>query len=142
MTGPASASIPGTPVIWTRCTAAVSVTDRYVKFFNLVLTEFHKRHPDVGLRFYCYSQQMRPPVPEKPDLKLLAILAPIDVWRSRFGSGRFRAVSIELEYSPEPERYSRVRHGGLREDRRHHAEPEMSPLARIQAYGPTQSLLG
>ena len=59
----------------------VSVTDRYVKFFNLLLAEIRKQHPHVGLGFYCYSQHMRPPVREKPDPKILPILAPIDVCR-------------------------------------------------------------
>ena len=59
----------------------VSVTDRYVKFFHLVLAELRKQHPDVGLGFYCYSQHMRPPVREKPDPKILPILAPIDICR-------------------------------------------------------------
>ena len=59
----------------------ISVTDRYVKFFNLVLAELHEKHPDVGLAFYCYSQHMRPPVREKPHPKILPVLAPIDVCR-------------------------------------------------------------
>ena len=59
----------------------VSVTDRYVKFFNLLLAELRKKHPNVGLAFYCYSQHMRAPVREKPDTKILPILAPIDVCR-------------------------------------------------------------
>ena len=59
----------------------ISVTDRYIKFFNLVLDEIHKQHPDVGLAFYCYSQHMRPPVREKPHPKILPVLAPIDVCR-------------------------------------------------------------
>ena len=59
----------------------VSVTDRYVKFFNLLLAELRKQHPNVGLAFYCYSQHMRAPVREKPDTKILPILAPIDVCR-------------------------------------------------------------
>jgi hypothetical protein len=59
----------------------ISVTDRYIKFFNLVLAELHKVYPDVGLAFYCYSQHMRPPVREKPHPKILPVLAPIDVCR-------------------------------------------------------------
>jgi len=59
----------------------VSVTDRYVKFFNLVLEELQKTHPDVGVAFYAYAQYMRPPVREKPNPKILPVLAPIDVCR-------------------------------------------------------------
>lgn len=59
----------------------VSVTDRYVKFFNLVLSELQKQYPDVGIAFYSYSLYMRPPVREKPNPRILPILAPIDVCR-------------------------------------------------------------
>jgi len=59
----------------------VSVTDRYVKFFNLILDDVQKTHPDVGIGFYCYAQYMRPPVREKPNPNILPILAPIDVCR-------------------------------------------------------------
>ena len=57
----------------------VSVSDRYVKFFNLVLEELQRTHSDVGIAFYCYSQHMRPPVREQPNPKILPVLAPIDV---------------------------------------------------------------
>ena len=59
----------------------VSVTDRFVKFFNIVLEEVNKTHPDVGIAFYCYAQYMRPPVREKPNPKIMPVLAPIDVCR-------------------------------------------------------------
>ena len=59
----------------------VSVTDRYVKFFNLVLDDIQRDYPNVGLSFYCYSQHMRPPVREKPNSKILPVLAPIDICR-------------------------------------------------------------
>ena len=59
----------------------VSVTDRYVKFFNIVLAELQKTYPDVGIGFYCYAQYMRPPVREKPNPKILPVFAPIDVCR-------------------------------------------------------------
>ncbi len=59
----------------------VSVTDRYIKFYNLVLDELQKTWPDVGIGFYCYAQYMRPPVREKPNPKILPVLAPIDVCR-------------------------------------------------------------
>ncbi len=59
----------------------ISVTDRYIKFFNLVLAEIKKEYPDAGIAFYCYGQLMRPPVREKPDKDLLVIFAPIDLCR-------------------------------------------------------------
>ena len=59
----------------------VSVTDRYVKFFNLILDDIQKTHPNIGIGFYAYAQYMRPPVREKPNPKILPILAPIDVCR-------------------------------------------------------------
>jgi hypothetical protein len=59
----------------------VSVTDRYIKFFNLVLDDLQKDYPQVGVAFYCYSAYMRPPVREKPNPKILAVLAPIDCCR-------------------------------------------------------------
>jgi len=59
----------------------VSVTDRYVKFFNLVLEDIQKDYPNVGLSFYCYSLHMRPPVREKPNPKILPVFAPINVCR-------------------------------------------------------------
>jgi hypothetical protein len=34
---------------------APSVTDRYVKFFNLVLDDLQQDYPDVGIAYYCYS---------------------------------------------------------------------------------------
>ncbi len=59
----------------------ISVTDRYVKCFNIILKELQKDYPDVGVAFYAYSQYTRPPVREKPNQKILPVLAPIDVCR-------------------------------------------------------------
>jgi hypothetical protein len=59
----------------------VSITDRYVKFFNLILKVVHKEFPDAGIAFYCYGQLMRPPVREIPDKHLLPVFAPIDLCR-------------------------------------------------------------
>lgn len=60
---------------------SVSTSDRYVKFFNKVLEELQQDYPEVGVAFYCYSSHMRPPVREKPNPKILPVLAPIDVCR-------------------------------------------------------------
>ena len=59
----------------------VSVTDRYIKFFNQVLDRVQEKHPDAGIGFYAYSQYMRPPVREKPNPNILPMLAPIDACR-------------------------------------------------------------
>ncbi|MEI6168914.1 MAG: DUF4838 domain-containing protein [bacterium] len=59
----------------------ISATDRYVRFYNLVLAEVHKEFPDAGIAFYCYGQLMRPPVKEMPDKHILPVFAPIDLCR-------------------------------------------------------------
>lgn len=59
----------------------LSVTDRYVKFFNLVLAAVQKEFPDAGIAFYAYGQCMLPPIREKPNPRILAVFAPIDVCR-------------------------------------------------------------
>ncbi|MFA6110636.1 MAG: DUF4838 domain-containing protein, partial [Candidatus Latescibacterota bacterium] len=58
-----------------------SVTDRYLRFFNLVLEELQQDYPQVGLAFYSYSDYMRPPVRERPNPRIVPVLAPIDVCR-------------------------------------------------------------
>ncbi|MFH1567645.1 MAG: DUF4838 domain-containing protein [Gemmatimonadota bacterium] len=60
---------------------SVSITDRLVHFFNLVLEDLHRDYPDVGLAFYCYSDYVRPPVRERPDPHILPVFAPIDCCR-------------------------------------------------------------
>jgi len=59
----------------------ISVTDRYVKFFNLILDEVQKEFPEAGIAFYAYAQYMRPPIREKPNPRILPVLAPIDLCR-------------------------------------------------------------
>ncbi len=59
----------------------ISVTDRYVKCFNLILADLQKKYPDVGIAFYAYAQYTRPPLREKPNPKILPVFAPIDVCR-------------------------------------------------------------
>jgi len=58
-----------------------SVTDRYIRFFNLVLAELQQDYPEVGLAFYAYSDYMRPPVRERPNARIVPVLAPIDCCR-------------------------------------------------------------
>ena len=68
-----------------------ATTDRYVKFFNLVLDDLQKDYPDVGLAFYAYTLEMRPPVREKPNPKLLPMLAAI-------GLDRFHSIGNPLSW--------------------------------------------
>lgn len=59
----------------------ISVTDRYIKFYNLVLEEVQKEFPEAGIAFYAYAEHMRPPVREKPNPNILPVFAPIDICR-------------------------------------------------------------
>ncbi|MFA6108324.1 MAG: DUF4838 domain-containing protein [Candidatus Latescibacterota bacterium] len=59
----------------------LSVTDRYIRFYNLVLEDLQRDYPKVGIAFFCYSNYMRPPVREKPNPRILPVFAPIDVCR-------------------------------------------------------------
>lgn len=58
-----------------------SVTDRYIKFFNIVLDRLQKKYPKVGISFYAYALYMRPPVNVKPNPRILPVFAPIDLCR-------------------------------------------------------------
>jgi len=60
---------------------AVATTDRYIKFFNLVLADLQKDYPNVGLAFYAYTQEMRAPVREKPNPRILPVIAAISLDR-------------------------------------------------------------
>ena len=62
-------------------TSELSVTDRYVKFFNLVLEQVNREFPDAGICFYAYGRTMRVPVREKPNPRILPVFAPIDMCR-------------------------------------------------------------
>lgn len=62
-------------------TGSRSVTDRYVKFFNLILEDLEPDYPTVGIAFYAYSVHERPPVREKPHPRLLPVFAPIAIDR-------------------------------------------------------------
>ncbi len=58
--------------------SVLSSTDRYVRFFNLVLEQVSAAgYPDVGIAFYAYSSYMRPPVRWRPNPKIMPLFAPI-----------------------------------------------------------------
>lgn len=58
------------------------VTDRYVRFFNLLLDRLSD-HPDLNLAFYAYHLYMEPPVREKPNPRIIPVFAPIAVDRRK-----------------------------------------------------------
>jgi len=62
-------------------TGEVSVTDRYIRFFNLALEQVHREFPDAGIAFYAYGRCMRVPVREKPNRRILPVFVPIDMCR-------------------------------------------------------------
>ncbi len=55
----------------------LSVTDRYIWFFNQVLKGVEGEFPDTKLAFYIYHSYMRPPKRWKPDVRIMGALAPI-----------------------------------------------------------------
>ncbi|MCP2322223.1 hypothetical protein HDA40_000730 [Hamadaea flava] len=66
---------------WDTLAGLPSVTDRYIRFFNLVLEDLQRDHPDVGIAFFCYDNYMLPPVRVVPNRKIIPALAPINVDR-------------------------------------------------------------
>ena len=68
-----------------------ATTDRYIKFFNLILDDLHQDFPDVRLAFYAYTLEMRPPVRETPNPKILPMLAAI-------GLDRFHSINNPLSW--------------------------------------------
>lgn len=59
----------------------VSMTDRYIWFFNKVLEGISDEFPDKKIGFYCYSCYMKPPVKVKPDPRIVPAFAPISLCR-------------------------------------------------------------
>jgi hypothetical protein len=59
----------------------ISVTDRYIWFFNQVLEGIKDEYPDKKIGFYAYSAYMRPPVKVKPDPKIVPATAVIGLCR-------------------------------------------------------------
>ncbi len=55
----------------------ISVTDRYIWFYNRVLEKVLPEYPDTKLAFYIYHTYMRPPKREKPNPAIQGALAPI-----------------------------------------------------------------
>jgi hypothetical protein len=59
-----------------------SITDRYVKFCNIVAEKVVKKYPDVKLGFLAYVQYTQPPVREKLHPNLVPMIAPINYCRA------------------------------------------------------------
>ena len=55
----------------------ISVTDRYIWFYNQVLAKVLPEYPDTKLAFYIYHTYMRPPLREKPHPHIQGAMAPI-----------------------------------------------------------------
>lgn len=66
---------------WDPLVGDLSVTDRYVKFFNLVLEQLQADDPEIGIVFFAYVNYMRPPVREVPNPRLVPMFAPITIDR-------------------------------------------------------------
>ncbi|MEV0272363.1 DUF4838 domain-containing protein [Hamadaea sp. NPDC050747] len=66
---------------WDTLAGLPSVTDRYIRFFNLVLDDLQRDYPDVGVAFFCYDNYMLPPVRVVPNRKIIPAMAPINVDR-------------------------------------------------------------
>jgi hypothetical protein len=59
-----------------------AITDRYVKFCNLVAEKVAKKHPHVKLGFLAYVQYTQPPLREKLHPNLVPMFAPINYCRA------------------------------------------------------------
>lgn len=70
---------------------AGATTDRYIKFFNTVLEDIQKDYPDVGIAFYAYTRELRPPVRETPNKNILPMIAAI-------GLDRFHSIDNPLSW--------------------------------------------
>jgi hypothetical protein len=68
-----------------------ATTDRFIKFFNLILEDLQKDYPNVGNAFYAYTRELRPPVREKPNPKILPMIAAI-------GLDRFHSINNPLSW--------------------------------------------
>jgi len=66
---------------WDPFAAHVSMTDRYVWFFNQILKGIEDEFPDKKICFYSYASYNRPPVKVKPDPRIVPAFAPITLCR-------------------------------------------------------------
>jgi hypothetical protein len=59
-----------------------SITDRYVKFCNIIAEKVTKKYPNVKLGFLAYAQYTQPPLREKLHPNLVPMFAPINYCRA------------------------------------------------------------
>jgi hypothetical protein len=59
-----------------------AITDRYVKFCNIIAEKVTKKYPDVKLGFLAYVQYTQPPIREKLHPNLVPQFAPINYCRA------------------------------------------------------------
>jgi hypothetical protein len=67
---------------WDPTMNQISITDRYVKFCNIIAEKVTQRYPNVLFGFLAYVQYTRPPVREKPHPNLVPEIAPITYCRA------------------------------------------------------------
>jgi len=92
-------------------TGALVVTDRYVRFYNALLRRLAD-HPRLRLAFYAHGRCLEAPVRERPDPRLIPVLAPVTVesgssitdsdgWERRYVlriAEDWRALGVEWMY--------------------------------------------
>ena len=66
---------------WDPFAAVVSMTDRYLWFFNQILEGIASEFPDKKIAFYAYASYNRPPVNVKPNPRIVPAFAPITLCR-------------------------------------------------------------
>jgi len=66
---------------WDPFAAHMSMTDRYVWFFNQILKGIEDEFPDKKICFYSYASYNRPPVKHTPDPRIVPAFAPITLCR-------------------------------------------------------------
>ena len=66
---------------WDPFVNQISVTDRYIWFFNRVLDGLKDEFPGKKIAFYSYGAHMRPPVKFKPNPLIVPAFAPISLCR-------------------------------------------------------------
>ncbi len=66
---------------WDPFAAYMSMTDRYLGFFNAILDAIADEFPDKKIAFYSYASYNRPPVKVKPNPRIVPAFAPITICR-------------------------------------------------------------
>lgn len=66
---------------WDPFAATVSMTDRYLWFFNKILEGIADEFPDKKIGFYSYASYNRPPLKVKPNPRIVPAFAPITLCR-------------------------------------------------------------